>query len=83
MHKSVSSQKCPNKDINFWSRKVNGFKEYSKHVEQNYPSTGKIQKSESTLSEDALLLTTAVYWNSEKDYLDFRNDQIVDKYFHV
>jgi len=77
MYTTVSKQRRPSTDINFWSSKINGSADYSNYVSQTYLSTGRLQKSESILSDDKLELTTTVQWNSEEDYNAFRSDNRV------
>ncbi len=81
MYTTVSKQRRPDKAISFWSGKINGTPEYAKYVSETYLSTGKIQKSESVLSDDELELTTTVHWSSEEDYNAFKADSRVVEEF--
>lgn len=81
MHVSISSQRRPNKEVEFWMNK--GTTEYSEYVRKNFVESGKLKKVESVVSDDELTLTTTIHWSSEKDYLDFRTDDfIVSEYLN-
>jgi hypothetical protein len=77
MYTSISIQTRPNKDIAFWSASEHGSSEYIKYVRASYFETGKIKKTENSLSDDGLTLTTKVSWDSEHAFLEFRNDNKV------
>lgn len=77
MFKSISKQVRPNTTVEFWTTRAHGTQEYLSYIEKNYISTKKIVSSESELSLDRLTLTSTVYWDDEKSYLEFILDQFV------
>lgn len=77
MHVSVSSQKRPNKNVEFWVNK--GTTAYTDYVRKNFVETGKLKKLETVMSDDELTLITTVYWSEEKHYLEFRTDDFIIK----
>lgn len=77
MYTSTSIHIRPNKNVMFWSTSEHGTPNYAKYVKEFYFDTGKIKKTEKSLSDDGLILTTIICWGSEKDFLDFRNDRVV------
>jgi hypothetical protein len=83
MHISISKQTRPARDIQFWSSKNTVPADSLKYVKEKYYDTSKIKKTDNTVSEDGLTLTTNTHWDSEKDYLEFRNDQkIIDDFIN-
>ncbi len=83
MHISISKQTRPARNIQFWSGKDTVAADSLKYVKEKYYDTLKIRKTDNTVSEDGLTLTTNTHWNSEKDYLEFRNDQkIIDEFIN-
>jgi len=83
MHISISKQTRSTRDIQFWSSKDTVAPDSLKYVKEKYYDTSKIKKTDNTVSEDGLTLTTNTYWNSEKDYLEFRNDQrVIDDFIN-
>jgi hypothetical protein len=83
MHVSISKQTRLARDIKFWSSKDTVSTDSLKYVKEKYHNTSKIRKTENIVSEDGLTLTTRTHWNSEKDYLEFRNDQkIIDDFIN-
>jgi hypothetical protein len=77
MHITTSQQIRPNQDTQFWSGRDTLSTDFLKYLKETYYITMKIKKSDSVLSDDGLTLTTNTYWNTEKDYLEFKNDQKV------
>jgi hypothetical protein len=75
MHISISKQTRATRDIQFWSGKNNATTDSLRYIKEKYFDTSKIKKTDNAVSEDGLVLTTRTYWNSEKDFLEFRNDQ--------
>ncbi len=79
MHRTISQQRRPNKDVEFWTAKKHVAKEYNLYVKENYVDTKRILNTEATVSEDGLLLTVETTWADEKDLLDFISDNIILK----
>jgi hypothetical protein len=79
MYTSVSIQKRPNTDINFWSTKIHASKEFIEHILSHYIVTGKLKNSEHVLSDNNLTLTTTITWDKEEDFLKFRQDPVIVK----
>jgi hypothetical protein len=75
MHISISKQTRATQDIQFWSSKNTATADSLKYIKEKYVDTSKIKKTDITVSEDGLTLTTRTFWNSEKDFFEFRNDQ--------
>jgi hypothetical protein len=75
MHISISKQTRATLDIQFWSSKHSATADSLKYIKEKYVDTSKIKKTDNTVSEDGLTLTTRTFWNSEKDFFEFRNDQ--------
>jgi hypothetical protein len=83
MYISISKQTRATRDIQFWSSKDTIAADSLKYLKEKYYDTSKIKKTDNTLSDDGLTLTTSTYWNSEKDCLEFRNDQkIIDDFIN-
>jgi len=81
MYTSISIQTRPDKTIPFWSIREHGTMKYFKYLKEFYLDTGKIKKTETSLSDDELHLTTTVDWNDQKDYIAFKNDSVVIESF--
>jgi hypothetical protein len=75
MHISISKQTRATLDIQFWFSKHSATADSLKYIKEKYVDTSKIKKTDNTVSEDGLTLTTRTFWNSEKDFFEFRNDQ--------
>jgi hypothetical protein len=75
MHISINKQTRATLDIQFWSSKHSATADSLKYIKEKYVDTSKIKKTDNTVSEDGLTLTTRTFWNSEKDFFEFRNDQ--------
>ena len=83
MHISISKQTRPDRDIQFWSGRDTVAADSLKYVKEKYYDTLKIRKTDNTVSEDGLTLITNTHWNSENDYIEFKNDQkIIDEFIN-
>jgi hypothetical protein len=81
MHITTNKQIRPTRDIQFWSSRSTVAQDSLTYVKEKYYDTSKIQKADYVVSDDGLTLTTTTYWNTETDYLEFRNDQrIIDEF---
>ena len=83
MHISISKQTRPARNIPFWSGRDTVAADSLKYVKEKYYDTLKIRKTDNTVSEDGLTLITNTHWNSENDYIEFKNDQkIIDEFIN-
>jgi len=75
MLKIIKTQIRPSIDIPFFYQSKFVNPKYGEHLKTNYLDTGKLIKIERSISDDQLTTTIVMEWKSQKDLLEYMNDE--------
>lgn len=77
MIRSTHTLVRPDKSILFYDEIEEASTEYKSYIYNNFIKNKRMIKSEKTLSEDGLTLTTTMLWDNEDSFLDLCTDEFL------